>query len=320
MKTGLVLGAGGLVGLAYHAGALRALEVEGGVVPDDTDVLVGTSAGSVIAAYLRTGRSTEDFWLLALGTHPELSALVGPEAVEGVFSPLATSPVDMVRRGIGSGYVLARSLVRVPVPPLPSWLARAFPGGFFAMAEGRRRFADELPEEWPDKELDICAVNITTGKRVVLGRRKEPALDLRQAVLASAAIPGLYPPVRIGPMTLVDGGAHSTTNLDVAVRSGCQTIFGVVPMAYDPDDAPDRIHQLIRRVPCRMLSREVAAARRAGVEVLLIRPSAAEVRLHGTNMMRTEGLDEVARAAYESTARTLATPRFQRALAGRSAA
>jgi hypothetical protein len=69
-----------------------------------------------------------------------------------------------------------------------------------------------------------------------------------------------------------------------------------------------------------MLSREVAAARRAGIEVLLLRPSAAEVRLHGANMMRTEGLDEVAKAAYESASRTLATPRFQRVLADHAAA
>jgi hypothetical protein len=121
-------------------------------------------------------------------------------------------------------------------------------------------------------------------------------------------------------MTLVDGGAHSTTNLDIAVSAGCRAIIGVVPMAYDTADAPSRCHQLVRRIPARMLGREVAAARRAGVEVLLLRPSADEVRLHGTNMMRTEGLDDVARAAYESTARTVATPRFQRVLADCAAA
>jgi hypothetical protein len=58
----------------------------------------------------------------------------------------------------------------------------------------------------------------------------------------------------------------------------------------------------------------MAAARRSGAEVLLIRPSAAEVGMHGANLMRRSGWDEVARAAYESTARTLETDRFRSVL------
>src|SRR3954452_22290698 len=76
-RVGLVLGGGGMVGLAYHAGVLRALEELGGFRPADADLIVGTSAGSVAGAYLRSGWSTEDFWQLALGTHPELEGLTG---------------------------------------------------------------------------------------------------------------------------------------------------------------------------------------------------------------------------------------------------
>src|SRR5207248_10947416 len=67
---GLVLGAGGTVGMAYHAGSLRALERVGGIDPDGVDLIVGTSAGSVIGAYLRSGWTTGDLWQLALGIHP----------------------------------------------------------------------------------------------------------------------------------------------------------------------------------------------------------------------------------------------------------
>jgi NTE family protein len=70
MRIGLVLGAGGTVGLAWHAGVLRALEQVGGVVPDDADLIVGTSAGSVAAAYMRSGWSTEELWQVALGRRP----------------------------------------------------------------------------------------------------------------------------------------------------------------------------------------------------------------------------------------------------------
>ena len=112
-------------------------------------------------------------------------------------------------------------------------------------------------------------------------------------------------------MTLVDGGAHSTTNLDLAVRDKCDMVICVAPMAFDTDRPPSMLTQLTRRVPTRMLAAEVDAAHRRDVEVLLIRPSAADLRIHGMNLMRRTGWDVVARAAYDSTARMLDSVRFQ---------
>jgi NTE family protein len=318
MKVGLVLGGGGMVGLSYHAGVLRALEAEAGFRPDSADLIVGTSAGAVVGAYLRSGWSTEDFWQLALGTHPRLASIgrggAGGTAPE-IFAPSWRTPLDLYRRALGSAFVLGRSFVRRPVlpVPIPAILAKAFPGGMFDMVEGRRRFDEELPEAWPDKPLWLCALDIGTGRRVVLGRPGKGALDatLRQAVLASAAIPGIYRPVRIGGRVLVDGGAWSSTNLDLAVKADCEMIIGVAPMAFDPERAPTRLLQLVRRLPARSLSTEVAGARRQGAQVLLVRPDAAELRLHGLNLMRPDGLDRVAEAAYEATARALATDRFR---------
>src|SRR5437764_328004 len=74
-RLGIVFGGGGTVGMAYHAGITRALERVAGIRPADADLLVGTSAGSVIAAYLRSGWTGEDFWAFALGTHPTLADL-----------------------------------------------------------------------------------------------------------------------------------------------------------------------------------------------------------------------------------------------------
>src|SRR5204863_2533261 len=131
--------------------------------------------------------------------------------------------------------------------------------------------------------------------------------------LASCAIPGVYQPVRVGNRVLVDGGTHSSSNPDLAARYGCDLIIGVVPMAFDPVRPPGPLGQLVRRVPARALAGEVAYARRRGAEVVLVRPSASEVRQHGIDLMRHDRLDVVARAAFASTARTLETPRFQSA-------
>lgn len=323
MKTGLVLGAGGVVGMAYIAGVLHALEQEAGLAVNNADLIVGTSAGSVVGAYLRAGWSTEDMWLMAMDEHPELSRIGGgPDAAgsHDILTPAFRSPIDLMRRGIGSAYIAGRSVAgRVPVP-MPGVLANLFPGGLFTMTEGRRRFHSELPAEWPDRDLYLCCVDINTGRRVVLGRKGSPDIDLRHGVMASAAIPGVYKPVRCGRMTLVDGGAHSSSNLDLAVKAGCDRIIGVVPMAYDTSSAPSTINQLIRRWPARALANEAAFARRRGADVFLFRPSAEEVAMHGVNMMRVEGLDKVAKAAYESTCRALSTERFQNLITPHAAA
>ncbi|HUR77251.1 MAG TPA: patatin-like phospholipase family protein [Acidimicrobiales bacterium] len=315
MKTALVLGGGGTVGLAYHAGVLRALEVEGGFAPDDAEVIIGTSAGSVIAAYLRSGMTTRDMWLLALGQHPDYDAFGGsPERRPDLFVPTWKNPLDISRHLIGSAYVMARAVSPFPLQP-PRLLKALFPGGLFTLEEGRRRFAEELPGEWPEKALWLTTVDIVTGRRVVLGRAGAPPVDLPRAVLASAAIPGLYQPVQVGRRSLIDGGAHSTSNLDLGVQAGVERIIGVVPLAFDTGTPPGRLGQLVRRIPARQLSAEMELARRRGIEVLLFRPSASEVRNHGFNMMRPNGLEQIAELAYEATVKTLTTERFANAFA-----
>lgn len=312
MKIALVLGGGGMVGMAYHAGVLRALEVEGGFAPQSADVIVGTSAGSVVGAYLRAGWTTEDFWQLALGTHPTLAPLGAGESTRrpDIFVPTFRTPIDIMRRSMGSMFVLARSVLPWPMP-MPGVLRQLFPGGLFTMDEGQRRFEEELPEAWPEQPLWLTAVDIVRGRRVVLGRAGAPAVSLRRAVLASCAIPGLYQPVQAGRMTLVDGGAFSTTNLDLGVRFGADVIIGVAPLAFETSTPPGPLGQLARRVPARALSHEVAHARRRGIDVVMIRPSARELRVHGLNLMRPTGLEHVAQAAYEETTTLLATDRFQ---------
>jgi len=304
--------------MAYHAGVTRALERVAGIRAGDADLLVGTSAGSVIAAYLRSGWTGEDFWAFALGTHPTLAELDEDDAGRHrreIFTPRWRSPLELSRIALGSAYVLGQAVVRRPALPIPGWLRRRFPGGLFAMTEGERRLPEELAPEWPAKALWLCTVDINTGRRIVLGREGAPEVSVAQAVMASCAIPGFYQPVKVGKYTLVDGGVHSSTNLDLAAKFGCDLIIGVAPMAYEPVDAPGALRQLVRLVPTRALSRETALARRRGAEVLLIRPTAAELAIHGANLMRPDAGEEIAKAAYEASARLLETDRFRQALA-----
>jgi len=108
--------------MAYHAGVTRALERVAGIRADDADLLVGTSAGSVIAAYLRSGWTGEDFWAFALGTHPTLAELDEDDAGRRrreIFTPRWRSPLELSRIALGSAYVLGQAVVRRPALPIP---------------------------------------------------------------------------------------------------------------------------------------------------------------------------------------------------------
>ena len=321
LTTALVLGAGGTVGLAYHAGALKALHELAGFNADDADLVIGTSAGSVVAAYIRAGWSTEDLWNLVLSgaqlppgpvsdTEPEPESGVLPD----LFARAFDTPVDLVRRSLGSAFVMSRSVLRLPLPALPGPVRRAFPAGLFRMSDGRLRLESELPTEWPKKAIWLCAVDIVSGRRIVLGRSRVPHLSLAQAVMASCAIPGVYPPVRYGRRELIDGGAHSTTNLDLAARAGSDLIISLVPMGFDPADPPGCAGRLLRRFPNSTLEAELGQADRKGSHVFLFRPGAAEARIHGINFMRAGDLAPVAQAAYEATARRLESGSLERLL------
>lgn len=320
MRTGLVLGAGGVVGMSYHAGVLYALHQEGGLDAAAADLLVGTSAGSVVGALLRTGWSTEDLWRIALEEHPAVADLDEAERRRrrrAMLVPRLDRPDAMARRAAGSAYIAARSVVKLPLPRVPGFVARRFPGGVFDDRETRERITEVIPERWPSSALWLVAVDLSSGKRVVFGRSGEPPTALRTAVLASCAIPAVYPPVKVGRRVLVDGGAHSSTHLDLAADAGCDLILGIAPMAFDPASAPGPMRQLVRRQPTRAVAREARFVRQRGASVLLVRPTAEELLVHGRDMLRPSDTGAIARAAYERTARLLDTPRFRRVLAGR---
>ncbi len=291
--------------MAYHSGVLRALEEVGGFRPDDADLIVGTSAGSMVGAMLRAGLTTDDLFRASTGEHPEL----GQTEQRSPWAAAWDGPIDAFRRLVGSAYVLQRSALRWPAPRLPAALRRAFPGGFFTIDDAEDTLSQVLPTEWPERPLWLVTVDVRTGRRVVLGSRDPVRTDLHTAVKASCAIPAFFQPQRVKGRTLVDGGVHSTSNLDLASGFGADVIVGVVPMAFDTSPRPSLVEQLARLHAHRRLERELAAARAAGAAVLLLRPTADDLdAFGGLNMMRRQGNEQVARVAYESAARQLSTP------------
>jgi hypothetical protein len=105
---------------------------------------------------------------------------------------------------------------------------------------------------------------------------------------------------------------HSTTNLDLAAKAGCRFIIGSVPMGFDPAERHHPLRLVGRGFPNRSVESEIVAARGKGAQILLFRPTAAELPIHGPNGMRSSGLDRVAEAACEAAIERLATDRAKR--------
>jgi NTE family protein len=312
MKVGLVLGGGGLIGLGFQAGALKALS-ERGVDVTGVDLLMGTSAGSIIASYLASGWEQESFFEYAHGRGH--GAIVDPDQQRGevqrLFLPVWTTASERVRRVIGSGFAMASSRGLWRIRPPAAFLRKAFPAGLYSMSETRLRLREDLSEAWPDRALFICAAELYSGKRAAFGAPGAPAAALPDAVMASISVPGVFPAVRIGGLHYVDGGVVSATSLDLAAGAGCDAILCIAPLGYRSDLPLPFRHprswspMIVRRPFARSLRREVLAARADGIAVLVMRPYLSDLHEWGTNFMRIHDRAAVAEAARLSAHRML---------------
>jgi NTE family protein len=314
MKRGLVLGGGGLVGISYHAGVLKALD-DSGMDVKASEVIVGTSAGALVAAYLSSGWAAADFYEYSLGRHSSRSPSEAEAASLHRFDPLWGSFDERARRAIGSALAVAASRGFRPPglrgDPAGKGLRGLFPPGMYSLDATRSRLESDLPRAWPREGLHICAVDLDDGRRVVFDKSSRPDVHFAEAVLAAIAIPGFFPPVRIEDRAYVDAGVVSTTSLDLAIELGCDTILCIAPLGYrldgmtSPRDPKLWPALAVRSLFARSLRRSLAHARTRGVPVLVIRPGLTEIRAHGSNAMRGHDEAGIAQAAREGTARLI---------------
>ncbi len=272
MSFDLVLGAGGQVGEAYHRGVVRAM-TDLGFDPRQAEVVVGTSAGSVVAASLRR--------------RP------GPPA------PARPPAPPVTRRRLVPQYAAALQLWRRPRQALNAALLRP------EVTSGRTSIAflrDGLPAHhraWPVAALWIVAVRRSDGRRVVFGAPGEPRPEVGEAVAASCAIPGYFTPIAIDGTEYVDGGLHSPTNADLLADSGLDLVVVSSPMSVQLRAVRGRLDLPLRLMFTAYLREEAWVLRRHGVRVVTVEPDAAVLRVSGLNMMDGSQIHEVEERAYE---------------------
>jgi len=204
----LVLAGGGVAGIAWHLGMIEALRA-GGVDLTTADLVVGTSAGSVVGAQITTGQLEA---AVAQQQRPASSEIYVEVDLQSLLAKLAelssgtTDETEIMKR-IG---------------------AHALETETVSEAARLAAVASRVPvATWPQRPLKITAVGATTGELVVFDRSSGVALVA--AIAASCAVPGVWPPATIGDQRYIDGGTRSFTNADLAVGHARVVILLPVP-------------------------------------------------------------------------------------------
>jgi NTE family protein len=250
-KVGLALAGGGPVGGIYEVGALAALaEALEGADFNEFDFFVGVSSGSIIAAALANGLRADTLARMLVENH-----------TDEVFDPEI-----LLRPAFGEYYRRACS-----VPPLlwsslrhyfsDPWhlglfesfqrLSHALPAGVFDNAgidqllrklfssAGRSNDFRQLKHK-----LFLVATDLDTGESVAFGGAGHDDVPISLAVQASAALPGLFPPVKINGHYYVDGALIKTLHASVALREGADLVICINPLVpFDSELATRQAHR-----------------------------------------------------------------------------
>lgn len=208
-RRALVLGSGGHTGIAWEVGLLTGLR-HLGLDLADADMLIGSSAGSVVASQLALGNDLD-------------------EAIELLSSPEVGHTGARMGPAILARYALAGLRPGTPARKR-SWLSRRAAGAAVIDEDTFVRAVSSGigDANWPERELLITAVRADNGEAVTFTR--DSGVPLAQAVAASCSVPLVYPPVTIHGEQYVDGGIRTVTNADMAV--GCDRVLVIAPIAF----------------------------------------------------------------------------------------
>jgi len=291
-----VFGAGGVLGAAWMTGVLPALQEHLPCKIHDVDVMVGTSAGSVIAAALRCRVGIDD--LVAYQRGEAVGVL--HDAGVGDVAAGPWPPPPYLRAG--SPKLMLATLLRPhrvhPWVGASAWLpqGRASHSALRGMVQALHSHAHGLaavngsPPGWVHGgQTWIVAVDYDSGRRVVFGRAGAPPATLPDAVVASCSIPGWFKPAEIGGRRYVDGGVRSTTSLGVLARAAVDEVYVLAPMASIVTDRPrmphERLERRLRALITLGLLRDVERLSSLGIRVKVITPGPADVAVMGLNLM-----------------------------------
>jgi len=274
----LVLGGGGILGEAWMTAVLVGLQDATDFDARECDGFVGTSAGSIVAAVLAAGIEPSS----RLGKLPEQPAVEDdgqPTRSRGA-APRAVRVALQAGRGAAAPFAAVGLRTTAPGGAL---FRRTLLGVAPTGRRSLRGLGEHLERDgarW-DGRLQVSAVDLGSGKRVMFGAPDAPEASVGEAVEASCAIPGVFEPVEIGGREYVDGGAWSPTNLDVAPVERGSRVMCLNPTGSLRGSLAGALGIVSRSA----VTVEALALERRGVRVKVVAPDAASVQSFGGNLM-----------------------------------
>jgi NTE family protein len=262
MTRAVVLGGGGPVGVGWESGLAVGL-ANAGVALDAADLVVGTSAGSIVGAGLTAG----------LDLAETVSAVGQPLPVEvgagTSIADLMNAMADAARRA------QTPEQMRIELGKL-ALNANTVPEGDFA---GASVFAQLAGRDWP-ASFRCTAIDTQSGELRVWDAAAGVPLD--RAVASSCAVPIVFPPVTIDGSRYMDGGMRTPLNADLAAEHAAVIVVSCLAMAL-----PEGITDPVFEVTAAQIEKELAAVRAGGAKVEIIVPGAEflEVSGWGTELM-----------------------------------
>ncbi|NND44375.1 MAG: lectin subunit beta [Xanthomonadales bacterium] len=331
-KTGLAIAGGGPVGAIYELGALRALDESiDGLNLHELDVYVGVSAGAFIAAALANRISTAELCRIFMADeHAPLR--FDPERF---LRPAYREYFNRAKRlpGIMSATLarLLRHPTRFSMSQIIGELGQAVPSGIFDN-ETINSFLEQAFEitghhnRFQDLEarLIIVAVDLDSAEAVRFGTPGFDDIPISRAVQASAALPGLYPPVELRGRYFVDGALRRTLHASAALDEGVDLLLGINPLVpfdtgNEPASSPAAARRLIRGGLPLILSQTFRALiqsrmkvgfakyrnSHAGADLVLMEPDREDEEVFFTNVFSYSSRNALCEHAYQSTRQDL---------------
>ncbi|MEW2578875.1 patatin-like phospholipase family protein [Streptomyces syringium] len=191
----LVLGGGGPVGVGWQTGLLSGLR-EAGVGLEEADVILGTSAGSVVGAHLASCRDLTDVPTLMSAAEQHLA----PDALAASSGALLTA---MEQAGRACDPCRALTAIGRTAQTAGTLDEDAYLDFFSVLAD----------TDWP-AAFQCTAIDTDSGELVIWGAGS--GVTLQSAVAASCSIPAVFPPVTIDGRRYMDGGILSHLNAAAA--------------------------------------------------------------------------------------------------------
>ena len=277
----LVLGGGGRQGDAWMTGVLAGLQDQHGYDLRECEYFVGTSAGSIVAAKLATGRRLKRPAGGSPSPAPGAAAGGVPDWAAGSAMAIAAPFARIgLRLGTRPGEALRSAALRLV--PVSASDTLDF-GDAFGSDGGRF-----------DGRLRVVAVDRAAGKRVVFGAPGAPQATVAQALRASCALPLVFSPAVIGGREYVDGAAWSPTNADAAPASRDARVLILAPMAsaYGP------FVGAVRAASRATMLVEAAALKARGADIRMISPDRNSAGSIGRDLMSDARLEQTRAAGY----------------------